>query len=189
MSHTVPDKNSLDIQEYYRAAKNLRAKLLDRDPDTQSKAASRFAILRGLDTLTIEEIPQKEISLNQAKQVIARELGYVEWSDLKIDLQEKIDAIQIQCHVPFIPRAIPDEAGEVIYGDVIKLGFYSGIHYAIDAILMDLYELKPSRLGPGFEVHIADPVEFDPERIPDLPDDAHEWPEWSKEMAHVLGLS
>ena len=162
---------------------------MDADPDLQSKAARRFSILRGLDNLSLEEIPQKEISLNQAKQVIARELGYVEWSDLKNDIIQKIGAVQEKCGVPFVPGKIPDEAGEVIYSDVIKLGCFSGTHYAIDAILMDLFELRPSLHGPGYEVHVSDPVEFDPERVPDLPDEPHEWPAWSKEMAHVLGLT
>jgi hypothetical protein len=189
MSNSIPDKNSLDLQDFYRAAKNLRAKLLDTDPDVQSKAAVRFSVLRGLDKLTIEEIPQKDISLNQAKQVIARELGYVEWADLKNDLQEKIQAIQMKTGVRFIPGIIPLEAGDVIQGDVIKLGCFSNTHYAIDAILLDVFELHKSPHGPGYELHALDPIDFDPDRIPDLPDEEHEWPEWSKEMAHVLGLS
>jgi hypothetical protein len=188
-SSTQPPENSLRLQDYYLAAKNLRAHLMNEDESVQQVAAARFTKLVGLETLPVNEIPQKKISLNQAKQVIAQEAGFENWGQLKVDLSQKVETIQEQAGNLFVPGEAPNSSGDVVSNDIIVLGHFNDTLYAVDAILLDLYQLKPSELGPGYEVIEMDPVDFDPEAIPDIPEEEDQWDAWGIAMAKALGLS
>ena len=186
---TKPSEGSLRLEDYYLAAKNLRSELMNADPEVQQKAAARFTGLVGFETLPLEQIPSKKISLNQAKQVIAQEASFENWGQLKVDLSQKVEAIQQQAGNLFVPGEAPNSTGDVVSNDIIILGTFNDKLYAVDAILLDLYELKPSQLGPGYEVIEMDPVEFEPESIPDIPDEEDQWEAWGVSMAQALGLS
>jgi hypothetical protein len=181
-------ETSLSLQDFYLEAKNLRSQLRDSDDGVKMAAAQRFTNLSGLDAIPAEEIPDKKISLNQAKQVIAQERGQESWGHLKIHLAEKVQAIQEKCEALFVPGQMPNEAGEVISNDIIFLGTFAEQSYAIDAILMDLYAIAMSEHGPGYEVRELDPVDFDPDAVPDIPEDDNEWGAWGVSMAKVMGL-
>jgi hypothetical protein len=183
------DPNSLNLQDFYLAAKSLRRDLISVNKEERLGAAERFASLTPLSVLTLEDICTKKISLNQAKQVIAHEMGHQDWGVLKQDLADKIQAIEdkSQCH--FVPGELPLEPGEVISGDVIFLGTFKGQTYAIDAILIDVFELKTSPHGPGYEVHPLEPMDFDPEVLPEIPEEEDAWTAWSQGTAEALGLA
>jgi hypothetical protein len=162
---------------------------MNEDENVQQVAAARFTKLVGLETLPVNEIPQKKISLNQAKQVIAQEAGFENWGQLKVDLSQKVETIQEQAGNLFVPGEAPNSSGDVVSNDIIVLGHFNDTLYAVDAILLDLYQLKPSELGPGYEVIEMDPVDFDPESIPDIPEEEDHWDAWGIAMAKALGLS
>ena len=185
---TKAPEGSLNLQDYYLAAKNLRAQLVDEDQGVRQEAAQRFTRLVGLENLPVEEIPTKSISLNQAKQVISQEAGFDNWGQLKVDLSQKVENIQQQSGNLFVPGEAPNSSGDVVSNDIIVLGTFNDKLYAVDAILLDLYELKPSTFGPGYEVIEMDPVDFEPEAIPDIPDEEDEWEDWGVSMAKALGL-
>ena len=181
--------DSLDIQDYYHSAKSLRRDLLSMDENKRLTAAERFSSLSHLEHLSPEAICKKKISLNQAKQVIAKEMDQPDWAQLKQDLMAKIEAIEEETGRAFVPGKIPDEPGEVISGDVIYLGEFKGHQYAIDAISIDVYQLHISGHGPGFEVQGLEPIDFDPEQLPDIPEEESQWTDWSEKTAKALGLS
>jgi hypothetical protein len=184
-----PSNHSLDIQDYYHSAKSLRRDLLSMDDDIRHQAAERFRSLSHLEHLGPDAISKKRISLNQAKQVIAKEMNQPDWANLKQDLMAKIEAIEEETGRAFVAGDMPNEAGEVISGDVIYLGQFNDHNYAIDAISIDVYQLYTSSHGPGFEVQALEPIDFDPEQLPDIPEEESQWSDWSQKTAKTLGLS
>lgn len=187
-SDITMNQDSLKLQDYYLEAKNLRSALRNEEEGERFAAAQRFSQLEGLQQLELSDIPQKNISLNQAKQVIAKEAGHEDWGQLKIHLSETIESIAEKSGRPFVPGEIPKECGEVITNDIIFLGEFNGQHVAVDAILMDVFDLEASEHGPGYSVSERDPIDFEPENIPDLPDEDEDWQAWGQATAKALGI-
>lgn len=179
---------NLNLSHYYDLARDLRSSLRDESLELREKAAQRFMALPEFSNLEAERVLKKKISLRQAKQVVALELGFGDWSDLRLEIEKKIEKIQEQCEGAYLPKGVSKEPGEVVEGDLIVLGEFGNRTYVVDAILMDLFETVACTIGPGVVLRALEPVDFDPNELPDLPDNEEGWEEWSCLTAKALGI-
>jgi hypothetical protein len=178
----------LDLSHYYGLARDLRADLKRHDQHCQREAAERFRQLTDFSSLESDRILRKKISLRQAKEVIAKEQGYGDWPDLRLAIEKAIEDIQQQCEGRYFPKGVPEESGDVVEGDLILLGTFSERCYVVDAILMTLYEAVDCSIGPGVVMMELDAPDFNPEDIPDLPEEDSGWSDWSVLAARALGV-
>lgn len=169
---------SLSISDHYESARTLRLAL------NAEGEAHDLALERHLKV--IPDFDERMSTLAQAKRVIAMELGHGSWANLKLAIDEEVEQIRQGSEHYFIPGALPKEAGDVVEGDVVVLGDKGGRVLAMDVILFDLYELEV--VDRGYQIRPMDPPEFDPETMPDLPDDGEDWSAWGKACFRSLGI-